>query len=308
MQALGTIRKIDNLRDVWKHESRDFSKWLSEEESLKLLSDAIGIEIALQERESSVGSFSVDIFALEEGTARRIVIENQLADTDHDHLGKIITYAAGKEADVVVWIVKKARDEHRQAIEWLNQRTDKDVGFFLIEIELWQIGESLPAPKFNVVERPNDWAKEIKTITGLTDTQKLQYEFWQAFVDYAFKEGEFAQAFSRRKHYPQHWYDLSIGRSDSHISLTVNTQKKFYSTGLYISDNKDLYTHFLKNKADIEQHLGTPLVWREGNKDCRILVERKGDIRKDSADWRDIFDWFCATAIEFKGAMAKFGI
>lgn len=130
MPQLEKLQKIDDLRLIWKHEARDFSKWLAQEENLKELSAAIGISIELDELESAVGSFSVDLFAAEEGTSRKIIIENQLGDTDHDHLGKVITYAAGKSADVIIWIVKRARDEHRQAIEWLNQRTDENVGFF----------------------------------------------------------------------------------------------------------------------------------------------------------------------------------
>ena len=166
MTALGKIEKIEDLRTIWKHEAHDFSKWLAQEENLALLSKAIGIDMVLKETESSVGSFSVDLFASEEGTGRKIIIENQLEDTDHDHLGKIITYASGKGAEVIVWIVKRARDEHRQAIEWLNQHTDENIGFFLVEIELWRINDSLPAPKFTIIEKPNDWAKTMKVVEG----------------------------------------------------------------------------------------------------------------------------------------------
>ncbi|MBQ1968090.1 MAG: hypothetical protein II371_00660 [Flavobacteriales bacterium] len=150
---LGKIKRIKDLRSVWQHEAKDFSKWLSQEDNLAELSDAIGVDMVLEERESAVGSFSVDLYAVEEGTERRIIIENQLEDTNHDHLGKLITYASGKGAEVIVWIVKRARDEHRQAIEWLNQNTGVNIGFFLVEIELWQINDSAVAPKFNVVER-----------------------------------------------------------------------------------------------------------------------------------------------------------
>ena len=100
-------------------------------------------------------------------------IENQLEDTNHDHLGKIITYAAGKEASVIIWIVKRARDEHRQAVEWLNQHTDENIGFFLLEIELWKINGSVPAPRFNIVERPNDWAKAIKLLRDCQIQRRL---------------------------------------------------------------------------------------------------------------------------------------
>ncbi|MDI3537618.1 MAG: hypothetical protein PWP30_2100 [Eubacteriaceae bacterium] len=134
---LGKIEKIDDLRCIWPHEAYDFSQWLAQDENLQLLSDTIGIDIVLEEIESSVGDFNVDLYAYEEGTKRKIIIENQLENTDHNHLGKIITYASGKEAEVIIWIVKRARDEHKNAIEWLNQHTDENIGFFLLEIELW---------------------------------------------------------------------------------------------------------------------------------------------------------------------------
>ena len=134
MNKLGKLEKV-NLRDIWPNEEYDFSVWLSKEENLKELSNTIGIDIVLEERESAVGKYSVDIYGKEEGTERKVVIENQLEDSNHDHLGKIITYASGKDAKTIIWIVKRARDEHRQAIEWLNSHTDEEVGFFLLEIE-----------------------------------------------------------------------------------------------------------------------------------------------------------------------------
>ena len=129
---LGKMQRIVDLRSVWQHEEHDFSQWLAKDENLAQLAEAVGIDMELEETESSVGSFSVDIYAKEVGTSRGIIIENQLEDTNHDHLGKIITYAAGKEAQVIIWVVKHARDEHKQAIAWLNQHTDEKIGIFLI--------------------------------------------------------------------------------------------------------------------------------------------------------------------------------
>ena len=183
-KQLGKLEKIEDLRSIWKHEAKDFTPWLAEEENLSMLSEAIGIDIVLEEQESNVGEFSVDIFATEESTGRKIIIENQLEDTNHDHLGKIITYASGKDAEVIIWIVKRARDEHKQAIEWLNNHTDDKCAFFLIEIELWRIGNSDPAVKFNIVERPNDWAKSMKKSSSLSQSGAQRLNFWQKFVEY----------------------------------------------------------------------------------------------------------------------------
>lgn len=265
-----------------------------------MLSDSVGIDIALEELESPVGGFSVDLFASEEGTTRKIIIENQLEDTNHDHLGKIITYASGKDAEVIIWIVKRARDEHRQAIEWLNQHTDGNIGFFLIEIELWKINDSLPAPKFNVVERPNDWSKTMKVSEGLSETRKTQLDFWQAFNAYAFNKKEFMQQFSQRKARPKHWYDLSVGSSAYHLGLTANTQKKQLGVEIYINDDKDLFEKFKSHKNDIENEIGLKLSLIVADKACRILVTKIGDIQTNPDDWNSYFDWFCDMAIKLK--------
>ncbi|MCQ2438831.1 MAG: hypothetical protein MJ074_03605 [Oscillospiraceae bacterium] len=140
MKALGKLEEIKDLRDVWPHEALDFTPWLAKEENIALLADAVGLDITVDEQESPVGDFCVDIFASETGNERKIIIENQLEDTNHDHLGKLITYASGKSADIIIWVVKRAREEHKAAIEWLNNHTDEKIGFFLLEIKLCHQG------------------------------------------------------------------------------------------------------------------------------------------------------------------------
>ena len=211
---LDKLKKVE-LRDVWLHEALDFTRWLSEEPNLAILSSAVGIELELIETESSVGSFNVDIYAREAGTGRKVIIENQLEDTNHDHLGKVITYAAGKGAEVVVWVVARARDEHRQAIEWLNQHTDSDFGFFLVEIELWSIGDSLPAPRFNVVEQPNEWTKAIKLSEGLSETERVKLSYWTKYREVAQASPDFLKAFNSQKPSKDHWTTLRCGTSAS---------------------------------------------------------------------------------------------
>lgn len=154
---LGTMTQITNLRDVWPNEATDFTPWLAE--NISLLSDVTGLSLEVIEQESPVGSFSLDVLAQDTDTDTYTVIENQLEDTNHDHLGKLLTYAAGKDAKNIIWIVKAAREEHKAAIEWLNNNTVDGVGFFLVEIQLWSVDGSAPAPRFNVVEQPNDWVK-----------------------------------------------------------------------------------------------------------------------------------------------------
>lgn len=306
MNKLGKIIKITDLRSVWPHEANDFTKWLAQEENLSLLGDTIDIELELEERESSVGSFNVDIYAKEVGTNRRVIIENQLEDTNHDHLGKLITYASGKGAEIIVWVVKHARDEHRQAIEWLNQHTDSNIGFFLLEIELWQIGNSEKAPRFNIVEKPNDWSKTMKSIEGLSDTDLLKLEFWTGFNEAMSNNHDFTHLFRMRKATPQHWYDLSIGSSAYHIALTINTQRQSIGAEIYIDDNKELFERFKTHQDEISMMLNSEVVWREAKKACRIFISANINPQKRE-NWVKAYHWFLEKAIVFKEIASKFG-
>lgn len=212
---LSRLEEIKDLRTVWPHEALDFTPWLSQDDNISLLADAVEMDITVDETESSVGDFNVDIFASETGTDRKIIIENQLEDTNHDHLGKLITYASGKSADVVIWVVKHAREEHKAAIEWLNNHTDDNVGFFLCEIKLYRIGSSEPAVKFEVVERPNDWTKEVRKSESVNETQQSRYDYWVAFEDYVFNIPAFAKNFKRRKPSTDHTSDQNVFTLDT---------------------------------------------------------------------------------------------
>ena len=296
---LGKIKRITDLRSIWPHEANDFTKWLADEHNLAKLGEEIGIELELEERESSVGNFNVDLYAKEEGTGRKVIIENQLEETDHDHLGKLITYASGKGAEVVVWVVKRARDEHRQAIEWLNQHTDTDLGFFLVEIELWQIDDSAIAPKFSVIERPNDWGKQMKSVAGLNNTEQIQLAFWQKFNDKMNASPDFTKHFKTRKAQPQNWYDVSVGSSEYHLCFTASIQKKHMSCGIYIPDNKELFHLFEAHKADFEAQLGKDIEWVEASKARRINIFKSFDV-SDQEQWDTAYAWYLENAIKFK--------
>lgn len=259
---LGKLEQVTDLRSVWKHEAKDFTPWLAKEENMEILSEAVGIDIVVEEQESNVGDFSVDLFATEEDTGRRIIIENQLEETNHDHLGKIITYASGKDAEVIIWIVKKARDEHKQAIEWLNQHTDDKFEFFLIEIELWRISSSEPAPKFNIVERPNNWAKAMKKTAALSETENLKLAFWENFNNEALHYSDFMKKFKLRKPQAHHWYDLGMGSSAYHLCMTLNTKNNCLSAGLYVNEDKEIITKFKSNGELVARMLGIAALMR----------------------------------------------
>lgn len=305
---LGELKKVD-LRDVWQHEEYDFSKWLAEEKNIELLSNEIGIELVNIQTEAPSGRYSVDITAEDEETKRKVIIENQLEITNHDHLGKIITYASGYDADIVIWLVKDYREEHKQAIDWLNENTNSKINFFLIRVELWQIDNSPIAPKFNVISQPNDWAKALKAGKGegqLSETQMMQLDFWSKFKRYA---EENKTKLKLRKERAQHWFDISYGNSTSHLSLTINTQQNQLGCEIYIPNSKQTYEYLLNHKDEIEKQIGHKLEWMElpKKKASRAKLSTNADLDKEEK-WQEYFEWMKSTAEQFQKVFSKYKI
>lgn len=302
--TLGKLAKTD-LRRIWKNEEYDFSAWLAQEENMALLSDEIGVDIRLIKQEADVGKFSLDILAEEEGTGKKIIIENQLEVTNHDHLGKIITYAAGHDASMVIWIFREIREEHRQAIDWLNEHTDENISFFAVQVEVWQIGDSAPAPKFNIVSKPNEWAKIIKQNTGkdeLTETKIKQLEFWTKFKSYVSENKINIKLQTPR---PQHWYDVSMGSSEAHIALTINTRENLLSCEISIPLNKELFGFLQTKKEDIEKLLNSTLEWKTAEKYSRIVQRRNNFNVDDSQTYNEHFAWLVDRLSVFQRVFGK---
>ncbi|MEX1995478.1 MAG: DUF4268 domain-containing protein [Candidatus Saccharimonadales bacterium] len=306
MKELGSLQKVP-LRSIWIHEAHAFTRWLAEEKNLEVLSDELDLDITLVQTEAGVGKFNVDILAKETTSDKKIIIENQLEQTNHDHLGKIITYAAGVDAEYIIWVVDSVRDEHKRAIDWLNEHTDEDLHFFLVKVELWQIGDSSPAPKFNVVSQPNDWAKTVKQSTtssvNLTETKLRQLDFWQKFREFA-QEGK--TQLRLRKPMPQHWYDISSGASNWHIALALNSLTKKMSCEVYIPENKELFKTFELQKEKIERHLGSDIEWMElpRKKASRIKQSAPFDLSKET-EWPDYFAWLLYRAESFRKSFGE---
>ena len=268
---LGKIKEVD-IRSVWPHEQYDFSKWLAEEENIRTLGEEMNLSLTDVNTEQFVGSYRCDIICKDELTGKSVLIENQLEQTNHDHLGKIITYASGLDASVVVWIVAKARAEHASAIEWLNKHTDDEISFFLIEVHAYTIGDSAPAPMFKIVEQPNDFAKTVKAIAHkgeLNETQTNRLQFWTQFNDVIEQRGK---PFNKRKATSDHWYSVAIGSSQCHISIDLVNKEHRIRVGVWVSDNKELYDCFYEHKDEIEDSAGCNFVWdRLDNKKAAII-------------------------------------
>ena len=307
MEQLEVLTEVQDLRKVWPHEALDFTPWLAKDENIAILANEIGMEIAVDGTESAVGDFSVDIIATDIATGQKVIIENQLEDTNHDHLGKLITYAAGKDAQTIIWVVKHAREEHRAAIEWLNNHTDDDIGFFLCEIHLYKVGNSNPAVKFSVIEKPNDWIKSVKKNQQQTESQQFRLDYWTAFNDYAYTNAQFARQFGKRKATTDHWKNLSIGSSVYHICLNALKTENRIVVELYIQDDKNLFHQLFASKDAIEQELGVSLDWRElpGKKASRIMLTRQVNFVDRSA-WNAQFGWMMEMSLKFKKVFKKY--
>ena len=303
---LGILEKINDLRTIWKNEEYDFTPWLAKENNIKLLSEELGIPIKVVKIEAPVGKYSLDILAVNEDTNENIIIENQLEITNHDHLGKILVYGAGYDAKTIIWIVKDYNEEHKQAIDWMNEHSDDNVNLFLVKIELFKIGESAIAPHFEIVCQPNDWTKTIRTQTDseITGMRLTDLRFWQGFNDYCL---EYKTTFSLRKAQPHHWYSFAIGSSDCHISLTVIKSGEI-ACSLWINDNKDFYNKLVSNKDDIEREIGYSLIWdyKEGSKASSVDVKCDFKVDLTSNDFSDGYKWLLTKAEDFKRVFKKY--
>ena len=305
--AIGKLEEVD-IRELWKHEQYDFSEWLSKKENIENLNDILGLTLVDISKETYVGSYRCDLFAKDETTGIKVIIENQLEMSNHDHLGKIITYASGLDAKVVVWIVKEAREEHRSAIEWLNNNTNSNINFFLIEIHAYKIGNSDNAPMFQVIEQPNDFIKNNKSINSndtMNKSQSQRLEFWNQFNNVLVERGK---PFNVRKATTDHWYNVAIGTSDAHIDITLVNKDSVIGVELYITDNKEFFDKLYQRKDEIENDLGFKLDWRRLNnsKASRIVTFIKGLNFDDHSNYNDLMNKTIDLAVLMRDTFKKY--
>jgi hypothetical protein len=292
---LGRLEKLD-LRTYWKKEATDFTPWLAKEENIQLLGETIGIELEVQSQEESVGPFSADILCKDTLNDHFVLIENQLEKTDHTHLGQLMTYAAGLDAVTIIWKAQKFSEEHRAALDWLNKITDDSFTFFGIEIELYKIGESLPAPMFNIVSKPNDWTKQVKRSTNsqpTTETKLLQEKYWHGLKDFMELERSFVKM---QNPLPQHWTNIAIGRSNFNLSASVNSRDNTVNIWLNImgeqaKENYDKLYETAYNNSLTE--INNDLVWdrMDGRKMSAIMLKAEGYFANTN-EWSSQFQWF----------------
>lgn len=296
---LGTLQRVE-LRDVWLHEAYHFTPWLAEAGNLAALSDTLGLDLEMVGLEVAVGPYVADIVCNDVMTKTTVLIENQLAKTDHSHLGQILTYAAGLEAKTVIWVASRFTDEHRAAVDWLNEITHEGWQFFGLEIELWRIGASPPAPRFNVVCRPNDWSRAVREKTAAVEsnspTRAFQLRFWTAFKDYrtARKQGA-------PKPSAQSWQSFRVGRTGFSLEGVVRHAENQLAVRLYINcadlPIKSVFRYLQSRQAEIHAALGFTLVWDElpDGKGSVAYVVRPDCHLDDEAGWPTYIEWLSTT-------------
>jgi len=297
MASLGRLERVE-LREAWDNEATAFTPWLAGDENITLLGDAIGIELEVEAQEKSVGPFKADILCKDTADDHYVLIENQLERTDHKHLGQLLTYAAGLHAVTIVWIADRFTEEHRAAIDWLNEITSSEFHFFGLEIELWKIGDSPIAPKFNIVCKPNDWTSDVsrvaQSITSgeLTETKRLQLEYWTQLQNVLAERGSQINGTKPR---PQHWNNFSIGRSAFRLVATVNTQKQALGVEIYcLGPNALAHFELLRERQDkIESEMKTELEWLElpNRRASRIVTRKRDTDPADKANWPQQHAW-----------------
>ena len=299
---LGELERVD-LRDAWPDEAGHFTPWLALPDNLRLLGETIGIGLELEAQEKDVGPFRADILCRDIETDDWVLIENQLARTDHTHLGQLMTYAAGLRAVTVIWLASRFTEQHRAALDWLNSITSSEFNFFGLEVELWKIGGSLAAPKFNIVSKPNDWSKTVSQVAsrgGLSDAKQTQLEFWTAFTVFLASRDTELRFPKPRPHYALR---TSLGRAGVRLSAIASfwdSETESFASheiraqlALTGQSAAKYYAHLESMRDEIEAELGCTLFWinTPDAVKCRIYERRGVEDLRDRARWPELHEW-----------------
>jgi hypothetical protein len=311
---LGRLELVP-LRQAWPDEAMNFTPWLSEGSNLAHLGETLGLSLDLEAIEKPVGLFSADILAKDQNSKQWVLIENQIAPTDHRHLGQLLTYAAGLEARTIVWIAESFRDEHRAAIDFLNRATTQDYSFFAIQIELYRIGDSLLAPRFSIIAKPNDWNKQAQAAKQAaegvqSETQALYQQYWNALISAAVSR---YPALSQRTAYKGNWQFLERlrGSDPSAVLNAVFPWDKGLRLEMYLDGSmaKLAFKTLQSNKTQIESAFGHPLAWEElpEAKASRIAFYMPGNQkREDPEHWAAQHEWLLTWAPKLANALRPF--
>ena len=306
MQELATIERVKDIRSIWPNEADNFTPWLAD--NLSALGKALVLDLDLEDvvKEAPVGTFKLDIRTRVVGSGRPVVIENQLGSTDHSHLGQLLTYAAGFDANVIVWIAEEFKDEHREALDLLNRRTDEESEFFGVVVEVWKIDDSRPAPHFRVVSAPNDWRKQSigrRRQANVSEKGEQYRQFWQPLLERLNREDGWnvrtdntASWFTAGSGIAEVWRNMSfyVRNREAAVELSLQTPNKDW--------NKSFFDLLKESRGEIEAELGTDLMWErlDDNKTSRVGIRRRGSIDADPDELDEIRAWMFDNVVRFK--------
>lgn len=294
------------IRDVWANEARDFTPWLLA--NAERLGEVLGIDIQLEAREYPVGDFSLDLFGRDITNECVLIVENQLADTNHTHLGQLLTYAAGTQAATIVWVAPTFRDEHRKALDYLNDKAGDDARFFGVEIKVVRIGDSPPAPMFSLAAKPSEWRARVEATQSsgeLSEKREAYRAYWARYLDTIHER--YPNLTNVRAASTRNWTNINyLGRG-------INISLAFLSGGkaiceIYIDTrdkqrNSAILAELAKHKSEVEAAITTPLAWDDIalKRACRIRAVTDGDVMK-SSDHQRLIDWMAEHQQKMKHA------
>ncbi|WP_456272417.1 DUF4268 domain-containing protein [Bacillus sp. AK031] len=297
--VLGNLQVID-AREVWKHEERDFTPWLAQ--NVEAISQVIGIPIEIEQTEKRVGNYKLDILGKVENTDKVVVIENQLEESDHKHLGQLITYASGLDAAIIIWVTPSVREEHRSAIEWLNDITGEEVSFFLLKPEVIRIDASRPAVRFHLESGPSEFIRDIKEVVKNEEAPRhiFRKDFWKELLDYFERQGD--TSLKNRRPNKDSWLPFSVGKSGVVVNACLAQNSKLrielYLQHSSLEINNENFNTLRENQHEIESLFNIEDVIfdsMDGSKASRIKIERDYDVNrsKEDKDYRetDLFPW-----------------
>ena len=302
---IGKIQRVP-IKTIWANEAFDFTPWLRD--NIDVLNDITEFNLSSAESEQRAGTFSIDIVA-EDESGNPIIVENQFGKSDHDHLGKLLTYFSFVEAKGAIWIVEDPRPEHIKAISFLNEISSSP--FYLIKVEAIKIEESLPAPLFTVIVGPSEESKDVGIIKkDIAERYKIRFEFWKELLGKANKKTKLHSSISPGK-------EGCIGTSAGKRGLYFNYVIRQHSSSieLYIDrgseakdENKNIFDFLFENKEAIEETFGSDLIWQklENKRACRICKKFEIGGYKDNDKWDKIHNTLIDDMINFARALKPF--
>lgn len=302
---IGKIKRVP-LRDVWKHEAADFTSWL--EDNIDVVNDILDLNLSNAERERSAGKFSADLVA-EDDKGNPVIIENQLGKSDHDHLGKVITYLTSLEAKIAIWIVADPRPEHIRAISWLNESSS--ASFYLLKVEAIQIENSAPAPLLTLIVEPSEESREVgETKKELAERYAIRLRWWTQLLDHAKSKTKLHANISPSEY---NWIGTSAGKRG--LGYNYSVRKESSAIELYIDrgkgadeENKAIFNELNKSKEHIEESFGGPLEWLslEGKRACSIKKQITGGYRDPEEQWPETHEKMVDAMIRFEKALKPY--